>query len=497
MKPLLNRAIFLQLFAIVSMLMLIPSLVAFVENDYFIARTFLYSCFAGIIVYVLIAIALSNITKVQNNFEKLISFILSYLFLPMLMAVPLFLSVDNVQFQDSWLQMVSAFTTTGFNLIDLDTSSGSALQLWLSMGSWLGGLFFWICAISILLPLNISRFEIGATDLSDGASMKGYESNNSIINCARTLIPIYILITMGLWLLLTLAGVSGFKSLLVAMSVISTSGFEPIRYEVGNLFVIEAIILLFFVFALSKSLFSRDINEFQKRKIYNDPEIRLAVIIIFTVTGLFFANSIFKSITENTSLDLLILLKHLWGIFFTVTSYLITMGIESKLWFSDPIFASGEVSTLALMGLTIIGGGVATTAGGVKLLRVYILYRNAAQEVDMMMHPNSIPSKKGRGALADNKNNRFMAWIFFMLFVAAIVFFTVIFSMFFDNISAGLALSVSALTTTGPLFVNSGYDILLIEMNQVFKAMLGLAMILGRLEILVIIALISPSVWGK
>jgi trk system potassium uptake protein TrkH len=90
-----------------------------------------------------------------------------------------------------------------------------------------------------------------------------------------------------------------------------------------------------------------------------------------------------------------------------------------------------------------------------------------------------------------------MAWIFFMLFVAAIVFFTVMFSMFFDNIGAGLALSVSALTTTGPLFINSGYDILLIEMNQVFKAMLGLAMILGRLEILVIIALISPSVWGK
>ena len=498
MKPLLNRAIFLQLFAIVSMLMIIPSIVAFVENDYFVARTFLYSCLAGIIFCALIAIALSNITKVQNNFEKLISFILSYLFLPMLMAVPLFLSLDNVQFQDSWLQMVSAFTTTGFNLIDLDKpSNGSALQLWLLMGSWLGGLFFWICAISILLPLNINRFEIGAADLSDGTSIKGYEVSNPIINCARQLVPVYILITVGLWLLLTLAGVSGFKALLMAMSVISTSGFEPINYEIGNLFVIEAIIFLFFVFALSKSLFSRDINEFQKKKIHNDPEIRLAVFIVFAVTGLFFANSIFKSIVENTSLDFVMLFKHLWGIFFTVTSYLITMGIESKLWFADPVFASGEVATVALMGLTIIGGGVATTAGGVKLLRVYILYRNAAQEVDMMLHPNSIPSKKGRGALADNKNNRFMAWIFFMLFIAAIVAFTLIFSMFFDDTSAGLSLSVSALTTTGPLFENSGYDILLIEMNHVFKAMLGLAMILGRLEILVIIALISPSVWSK
>ena len=116
------------------------------------------------------------------------------------------------------------------------------------MGSWLGGLFFWICAISILLPLNISRFEIGAADLSDGTSVKGNEPINPIINFARQLIPIYIIITLVLWLLLTLSGVSGFKALLMAMSVISTSGFEPIKYEVGNLFLIEAIIFLFLNF---------------------------------------------------------------------------------------------------------------------------------------------------------------------------------------------------------------------------------------------------------
>ena len=75
-----NRAIFLQLFVIISVLMIIPSIVAFVEKDYFVGRTFLYSSFAGIFVYLLIAIALSNNPKTQNNFEKLVSFILSYLF---------------------------------------------------------------------------------------------------------------------------------------------------------------------------------------------------------------------------------------------------------------------------------------------------------------------------------------------------------------------------------------------------------------------------------
>ena len=99
--------------------------------------------------------------------------------------------------------------------------------------------------------------------------------------------------------------------------------------------------------------------------------------------------------------------------------------------------------------------------------------------------------------ISDNKSNRLMAWIFFMLFITALAFFTLVFSILFDDIAPGLALSVSALTTTGPLFGNAGYDIVLTDFNQIFKIMLGLAMIIGRLEILVIVALLFPSVWSK
>ena len=90
-----------------------------------------------------------------------------------------------------------------------------------------------------------------------------------------------------------------------------------------------------------------------------------------------------------------------------------------------------------------------------------------------------------------------MAWVFLMLFMAALAFFTLVFSMLFNDIGPGLALSVSALTTTGPLFVNAGYELLLTDVNEMYKFLLGIAMILGRLEILVIVALVSPSVWRK
>ena len=69
--------------------------------------------------------------------------------------------------------------------------------------------------------------------------------------------------------------------------------------------------------------------------------------------------------------------------------------------------------------------------------------------------------------------------------------------MLFNDIGPVLALSFSALTTTCPLFFNAGYELLLTDVNEIYKFFLGIAMILGRLEILVIVALVSPSVWRK
>ena len=308
--------------------MIIPALIAFLEKDYFVARTFLYCSFAGVIVYTLIAIALSNVIKVQNNFEKLLSFILSYFFLPIFMALPLVLSVAEVGLIDAWLEMVSSFTTTGLIITNLEIFSGSALRLWFGMVSWIGGIFFWICAISILLPLNINRFETGVDDFLDGSSIKGHEGN-SVISNARHLIPVYLIITIALWFFLTLMGMSGFQALLMAMSVISTSGIDILSDEIPKVFIIEGIILIFFVFALSKSLFFRDINDIRKFRFFTDPEIRLALIIILAVTGLFYAKSIFVLLSENIDINIVVLLKQLWGIFFSVTSDLVSIGIES------------------------------------------------------------------------------------------------------------------------------------------------------------------------
>ena len=79
-----------------------------------------------------------------------------------------------------------------------------------------------------------------------------------------------------------------------------------------------------------------------------------------------------------------------WGALFTVMSFLTTTGFASNSWGDAQQWSGLATSGLILMGLCLIGGGVATTAGGVKLLRVFALYRNGRHEMERLVHPSSV-----------------------------------------------------------------------------------------------------------
>ena len=82
--------------------------------------------------------------------------------------------------------------------------------------------------------------------------------------------------------------------------------------------------------------------------------------------------------------------RALWGGLFTVLSFLTTTGFESEQWLAASDWSRLESPGLILMGLALLGGGVATTAGGVKLLRVYALMRHGERELDRLVHPSSV-----------------------------------------------------------------------------------------------------------
>jgi trk system potassium uptake protein TrkH len=144
-----------------------------------------------------------------------------------------------------------------------------------------------------------------------------------------------------------------------------------------------------------------------------------------------------------------------------------------------------------------MGGGVATTAGGVKLLRIYALLRHGQREMERMVHVNSV----GGGGPEDRRirtRGAYLAFVFFMLFALSLAAVAALLGLAGLRIEAVTILAVAALTNTGPLAAVGGdTPILWSSLGDAAKAITAAAMVLGRLEAIALLALFNPDFWRR
>ena len=291
--------------------------------------------------------------------------------------------------------------------------------------------------------------------------------------------------------MLTTLGTDGYTSLIRALSILSTSGISgPERFEMdGAGFFGETVIVLFLLLALSHNIFYHLDNKAKLKKILFDRELRLGLAIVISTTLLISLkemNQVMSLINFNEAI--LSGFKIIWGIFFTVFSFLTTHGYVSAFWNTAPSSLDTPHIVIIILGLCMFGGGLATTAGGIKLLRISILLTAFSDETDKLLHPSSVVGTKSK--LKVFGNSVFMAWIFFMLFLvslALVITILTIFGLLFDD---AIIIAVAYLTTTGPIIEFFGLNTLVLTNLSYFsKIVLVVTMVVGRLEILVALSL--------
>jgi trk system potassium uptake protein TrkH len=254
------------------------------------------------------------------------------------------------------------------------------------------------------------------------------------------------------------------------------------------------VVFLFLIFALSRISFTSD-TSVSRFGLHLDPELRLGTLIVLGVPLLLFLRHWIAAFEVDAGEDLGLGLRAFWGALFTVMSFLTTTGFESAEWDSAQIWSGLGTPGIVLMGLAIMGGGVATTAGGVKLMRVFALYLNGLTEMQKLVHPNSV---SGMGAVARRigRQGAYHAWIFFMMFAMTLAALMLLLALFGQSFESATVLAVAALTTTGPLLtLASEVPIVLGDLGWQAKVVFGAGMVLGRLELLAIIALLNPDLW--
>ncbi len=502
-SPLTRMPLILLFAAIASAAMFVPALHALFQGEHTVSRSFGYSGALGLVVIGLIALAMGgNPRREVSDLDNLMSLSLAFIALPVFLAIPFYEGLRTTTFLNAYFEMVSSITTTGATLFDKPGRLVDTLHLWRGMVGWMGGFLMWIAASAILAPLNLGGFELTATaEPGQGDDQQGRfqraSSGRRVWQVTSALAPIYIGLTGALWLFLAIGGDRPLVALIHAMSTMATSGISPIGgvERAGSGIGGELVIFFFMMFGLSRMTFSSDTITSARPGLHNDPEFRLGMVIVLGVPLLLFSRHWIAAVGVDQVEDMPSAMSALWGGLFSVASFLSTTGFESAHWDIARQWSGLGTPGLILMGAALVGGGVATTAGGVKLLRVYALYLNGQREMERLVHPNSV-GRAGARSRRMRRQGAFVAWIFFMLFAMTLALVTVVLAAFGVEFEQAIILAIAALSTTGPLTQIAGeVPIALNLMAPGAKLVVCAAMVLGRLETLAIIALISPSLW--
>lgn len=500
----LDLPVFLIFVIITCAAMYLPAIHALLLEDFHVSRSFFYSGTLGLVLSAMIGVALSNRPIHFSAIQHLAALLAAFVLLPLVMAVPFYEGLRTTSFLNAYVEMVSSFTTTGATLFDRPARLAPSLHLWRGMVAWSGGLLMWIAAAAILAPLNLGGFEVttGAEPGQGGLRRYGIRAaspGQRLIRTTKTLFPIFALLTAVLWFCQIVSGESPLNGLMIAMATLSTSGIvgaEPFASAAGG-FTGEALVFVFMFFALSRLTFSADTVAGRNRNLLEDMEFRIGLVLVIGVPLLLFLRHWIGAFDVNAEEDLADAFAALWGGMFTVLSFLTTTGFTSSEWDAAQGWSGLATPGMILMGLAMMGGGVATTAGGVKLLRVFTLYLNGLREMQKLIHPSSVSGNGARDRRI-RRQGAYSAWVFFMLFAMSLAAITLSLTLFGTGFEEAIVISVAALTTTGPIMSVAGADpILLSELSAGSKLIFGAASILGRLETLAIIAMITPELWRR
>ncbi|MGB0506879.1 MAG: potassium transporter TrkG, partial [Pikeienuella sp.] len=396
------------------------------------------------------------------------------------------------------------------SIIDRPEELPDAINLWRAIVAWFGGFFALVVAFAVLAPRGLGGYEIYQSSSVDHAigrlrgapswadSQRHEEAGERIAIAVIGVAPIYIGLTALLALGLLISGHTPFSASTAAMSLISTTGLlinsEGMFHQSNGLGEVVAVAFLFL--AATRHIFV--VGAPLKRKMsgyLNDAEVKLlALFVIISATWLFGRHWVGALDIDQTT-EVSEPLRAAWGAFFTALSFATTAGVVSESWDAARVWSGMGNPSLILLGLAVTGGGIASTAGGVKLLRAYALFRHGEREMERLVRPSSIAGS-GVARRGLRREGAQIAWVFVMLFLVSLAGAMLALSLTELSFELSLMAALAALSNTGPLFNVAGGDVsYLKDVSAEGRSVLIVVMLLGRVEVLAVIAMLNPGNW--
>ena len=421
-----------------------------------------------------------NAVQLKKRFLFLLT-TLCWLVICVFSALPLYLSIPELSVTDAWFETVSAITTTGSTVLSgLDTMPKGIL-FWRALLQWIGGIGIIVMAIAILPALKIGGMKLFKTESSD-ISEKILPRSSSL---STYILLVYLAISCAAAFSYFAGGMNGFDAITHAMTSAATGGFSNYDASFGYFndkpWLLWLASIWMTMAALPFVLFV-GMAKGDKWALLRDPQVKAFIGIVVTVTLMLTLYQV-----QHHDRPWLNALTHS---LFNVVSVITTCGYASEdysLW--------GSMAIVLFFYLTFSGGCSGSTSGGLKIFRTQLAGYLLLKQLNLLIHPNAIWTQKyGNKKVDDTLLGAVLAFAF--IYFATIAVIALALSMFNLDIITSLTGAATAVSNVGPgLGDIIGPAGNFASLPDGAKWCLTLGMLLGRLEILTMLLLITPMYW--
>jgi trk system potassium uptake protein TrkH len=395
-------------------------------------------------------------------------------------ALPLMIG-GHLDFVDAFFEATSAFTTTGATVMTgLDTTAKSVL-FYRSELQWIGGMGIIVLAVAVLPLLGVGGMQLFRAETP--GPFKDEKLTPRIAHSAQNFWVIYIGLTVACTIGYVLSGMSLFDAVTHSFSTLSTGGFSTHDASMAyfNSLPIEIITEIFmFLGALNFSIHFLVFRRLNISYYFTNPEV-LAFTLIVAASILIAALVLFF---QHTYPSFFTSLRHSA---FTVISVITSTGYTTQNFAAWPTMLPAF-----LMFISFIGGCSGSTAGGMKVIRVVLLFKQGFRELLQLIHPAMVRPVKIAGRPIPSATTMGI-WGFFAWYVAVFVLAMLLLMLGgMDQVTAFSAVT-TCINNMGPGLGGVAANFQNIDDYQ--KVILSMCMLIGRLEIFTLLVLLSPIFW--
>ncbi|ONF44106.1 potassium transporter TrkH [Marinobacter lutaoensis] len=405
----------------------------------------------------------------------------SWLIVALLSALPFYLSNHGISMTDAFFESTSGITTTGATVFSGLDQMDPDLLLWRSILQWMGGIGIIGMFVAVLPFLRVGGMRLFSTESSEWTD----KALPRMKTLSRSLLFVYVVLTAFGVLIYWLSGMTLFDAFNHSLTSISTGGFSTSDQSMGkfnDLILLESTLIMI-LGSLPFFLYVREIHG-QHGVLFRDQQVRLFLAILFVVPVLITLYRWWVSpIPFNP-------LHNYVATLFNVTSVITTTGYAS-----EDYSTWGPLAFVVFFFLMFVGGCSGSTAGGMKIFRFQLSLIILREQLMRLLHPRAVLSRNFNGrAVSDEIISSMIAYTF--IFLLSLLLITVaLAAMELDFITA-ITGALTALTNVGPgLGDIIGPADNFAPLPDAAKWVLSIGMLMGRLEVLSVVIVLSPAFW--